>query len=132
MLMLFALPASSILPFVLEGKSVQARVTQAPERRGEDRGRKFGPKFTIQYEYADDKGTVYSGVGRVRTADACQVGDLIPVRYLSSMPAQSRLEENLWGFLPTVGFTLLGMLAVVAAVWRGALGIRSVNRQVWG
>jgi hypothetical protein len=129
-LLLFALPASAILPFVLEGESVEARVVQGPERRGQDQGGAFGPKFTIRYEYTDEAGTVHAGEGRVRSADACAEGDLIPVRYLRSLPAKSQLEANVRSALPTFAFVIAGVLAMSAGIWRGGLGIRSINRQV--
>jgi hypothetical protein len=127
--LLFTIPAASNLPFLLNAEVVSGKVVSAPLIV--DRV-KFGPKYSIRFEYSDSAGKVYTGAGRVWSADELKPGDAVPVRYLRSDPSRSRLEANVWEKLPAIGFAVAGLGIAVAAIWHGITGIRRVNAKVCG
>ncbi len=119
--LLFAFPARSNLPYLLDGKLVQATVVTAPVI--DNLGGKFGPKYVVRFEYSDAAGNIHTGTGRVRSAGKLKPGDLIAVRYVRSDPSRSRLETNVWDGMPSLLFALLGLVIVVASMMYGIGGM---------
>ena len=126
-LLLFALPAYSDLKFWWHGQSVQGRVTTAPVEASNPP--KFGPKYTVRYEYSAADGKAHQGEGKVPRATDCRIGDSIEVLYLRNDAAQSRPRANV-RFMPPLIIACLGLVIVVISVGYGVRAISRVNQQV--
>lgn len=125
----FAIPAFTLLPYLLDGEVVQGSVLTTPSL--ESPATKFGPKYVVRFEYLDASGKLHVGEGRVHSTDAVKLGDRIAVRYNRSAPSRSRLDSSVWNGIPSIFFAVFGMVVVCASIVYGISGIRGVNGHVW-
>jgi hypothetical protein len=141
---LFLMMLGRQLAFVVTSEAVQATVLGKRQARlAVDgprvaslgilaHGGRKGPKYLVQYEFADAAGNRHQGerAASFEVWSRVQPGDTIPVRYDPANPGNSQIDEGIWSLLPAFALAALGLLLPVAIIACGVSRLRWIHRQI--
>jgi hypothetical protein len=139
-----AIALTNRLPFLLDGETAQATVVSKQIAESTDairtvaairvlaHGGKRGPKNLINYQFTDAAGIAHTGRSAIPIAEwnDLQLGDRVLIRYVRSHPEQNELEREVWDFWPIIPFAVLGLAALIGAIYFGLRGLRWIAGQV--